>query len=89
MWKLSQDVIWEKQNGTGFTTDRFRRVHDHCLHWYRGPWADVYHATPRLPTTYRDRGNKRPERRENDRFDHTGAIGEAIYTDDRLDLHVQ
>jgi site-specific DNA-methyltransferase (adenine-specific) len=46
-WKLSQDVVWEKHNGPGFTADRFRRVHEHALHWYRGDWADVYHDTPR------------------------------------------
>lgn len=25
-WKLSQDIIWEKNNGTGMATDRFRRT---------------------------------------------------------------
>ena len=50
-WKLSQDVIWEKHNGSGSITDRFRRVHEHALHWYRGPWAGVHHETPRVPAT--------------------------------------
>lgn len=49
-WRLSQDVVWEKQNGPSFTTDRFRRVHEHALHWYRGPWEQVHHDTPRVET---------------------------------------
>lgn len=35
--------MWEKQNGTGFHADRFRRVHEHAVLFYRGAWADVYH----------------------------------------------
>lgn len=44
-FKYSQDIVWEKQNGTGFHTDRFRRVHEHAVLFYRGAWADVYHDT--------------------------------------------
>ncbi|MFD0902365.1 DNA-methyltransferase [Actinomadura sediminis] len=46
-WKLSQDVIWEKHAGSGFTADRFMRVHEFALHWYRGDWRGVHHDTPR------------------------------------------
>jgi len=42
-YRYSQDVVWEKQNGTGFNNDRFRRVHEHAVLFYRGPWAEVYH----------------------------------------------
>ncbi len=42
-FRYSQDVVWEKQNGTGFHNDRFRRVHEHAVMFYRGSWADVYH----------------------------------------------
>lgn len=45
-WKLSQDVVWEKHAGTGFAADRFKRIHEHALHWYRGQWADIHHETP-------------------------------------------
>lgn len=43
-WKLAQDVIWEKQNGSGFHTDRFRRVHEQVCHFYRANtlWSNVY-----------------------------------------------
>lgn len=44
-FKYSQDIVWEKQNGTGFHADRFRRVHEHAVLFYRGAWADVYHET--------------------------------------------
>lgn len=46
-FRYSQDVVWEKQNGTGFHADRFRRVHEHAVMFYRGAWADVYHKTQR------------------------------------------
>lgn len=43
-FRYSQDIVWEKQNGTGFHNDRFRRVHEHAVLFYRGKWCDVYHA---------------------------------------------
>lgn len=55
-WKLAQDIVWEKQNGSGFHNDRFKRVHEHAVHFYRAAdkWADVFNevqktmdATPR------------------------------------------
>jgi site-specific DNA-methyltransferase (adenine-specific) len=42
-WKFSQDVVWEKHNGSGFQADRFKRVHEHALHFYTGEWAKTYH----------------------------------------------
>jgi len=45
-WTFSQDIVWEKHNGSGFHADRFRRVHEHAVHWYAGRWADVYHQVP-------------------------------------------
>jgi site-specific DNA-methyltransferase (adenine-specific) len=50
-WRLSQDIVWEKNNGSGATVDRFRRVHEHALHWYRGPWSSAHHDTPRVAAT--------------------------------------
>jgi site-specific DNA-methyltransferase (adenine-specific) len=63
-WKLSQDVVgrdeddepilgdvhvvWEKHNGSSRAADRFRRVHEHALHWYRGKWGDVHHEAQRI-----------------------------------------
>jgi site-specific DNA-methyltransferase (adenine-specific) len=47
-WKLSQDIVGEKHEGSGFATDRLRRVHEHALHWYRGAWGEIHHETPRI-----------------------------------------
>jgi site-specific DNA-methyltransferase (adenine-specific) len=76
-WKLSQDVVWEKHNGSGFATDRFKRVHEHALHWYRGDWQSVCHETPRVVST--GRKVSVPSRGQTP---HTGAIGSAAYIDD-------
>ena len=45
-WKFAQDVVWEKHNGSGFHADRFKRVHENALQFYRAdaPWAGVYKA---------------------------------------------
>ncbi|AMM23183.1 DNA-methyltransferase [Variovorax sp. PAMC 28711] len=42
-FKYAQDIVWEKQNGTGFHADRFRRVHEHAIQFYRGAWGEVFH----------------------------------------------
>ena len=77
-WRLSQDVIWEKHNGSGFATDRFRRVHETATHWYRGNWRDLHHQVPRdaaegprVGTVY-----ARPQPT------HTGAIASRGWSDD-------
>ena len=41
-WRYSQDVVWEKQNGSGFDAERFRRVHEHAVMFYRGLWGEVF-----------------------------------------------
>jgi site-specific DNA-methyltransferase (adenine-specific) len=49
-WRMSQDVVWEKNNGSGFASgDRFVRVHELALHFYRGEWGSVHHVAPRRP----------------------------------------
>lgn len=56
-WKLSQDVVWEK-NTTGMNPgDRFSRCHEHALHWYRGDWSGVRHDPPRVPAVKRRAGD--------------------------------
>jgi site-specific DNA-methyltransferase (adenine-specific) len=76
-WKLSQDVVWEKANGSGFARDRFRRVHEIATHWYRGDWRDIHHDTPR--TAYS--GPDKSARGRESRTPHTGAIGPYTYVD--------
>lgn len=45
-WSLSQDLVWEKQNGSSFHADRFRRVHESVCHFYRGSWGDLPKYVP-------------------------------------------
>ena len=76
-WRLSQDVVWEKHNGTGFAADRLKRVHEHSLHFYRGAWATVHHDAPRVAVEHRTKGNAgrgQPEQ--------TGEIRSATWSDD-------
>jgi site-specific DNA-methyltransferase (adenine-specific) len=72
-WKLSQDIVWEKHNGSGFHSDRFKRVHEHATHWYQGDWAGIRHETP---TT--DDARARVVRRKA-RPAHTGHIDASSY----------
>lgn len=69
-WKLSQDVVWEKHNGSGFAADRFKRVHEFALHWYRGDWSTIHHETP----VTHDATARVVKRRG--RTEHTGKIGD-------------
>lgn len=72
-WKLSQDVIWEKHNGSGFADDRFKRVHEQVSHWFRGRWDGIYHKAPTTPDAIRH------QMRRKARPTHTGDIGAASY----------
>lgn len=73
-WRLSQDIVWEKQNGSGFHADRFKRVHEHAVHWYRGDWAAVHHEPVFTPDA-----TARVTRRKT-RPTHMGRIEESAYT---------
>jgi site-specific DNA-methyltransferase (adenine-specific) len=72
-WQLSQDIVWEKHNGSGFHADRFKRVHEHALHWYRGAWGDVYKDPQTTPDA-----TARAVRRKS-RPTHTGNIEASSY----------
>lgn len=72
-FRYSQDVVWHKQNGTGFHADRFRRVHEHAVMFYRGAWRDAHHETQ-----YTDDATARTIRRKT-RPTHTGHIEAAHY----------
>lgn len=77
-WRLSQDVVWEKQAGTGFAADRLRRVHELALHWYRGDWSGVHHAAPREAYHGINKGSLKGRAA----IEHTGQIGSHEWTDD-------
>ena len=83
-WKLSQDVVWRKNRGSIFATDRFSRVHEHALHWYRGAWGDVTHETPRVPAQHGYKGTVV----YSGQAPHAGTIGTGYaYVDDGMRLH--
>ncbi|MEV0608100.1 site-specific DNA-methyltransferase [Polymorphospora rubra] len=73
-WQMSQDIVWEKHNGSGFHADRFRRVHEHALHWYRGPWAGIHHQAPTTADA-----TARTVRRKT-RPPHMGETKDSAYT---------
>ncbi len=73
-WKLAQDIVWEKHNGSCSFADRFRRVHENAVQFYRGEWADVY----KNPVTTPD-ATARTVRRKN-RPTHWSKIAEGNYT---------
>lgn len=45
-WKLAQEIVWEKHNGSSFSRDRFRRVHEYAVHFYQGKWRDLFNDVP-------------------------------------------
>lgn len=73
-WRYGQDVVWEKHNGSGFAADRFKRVHEIAVHWYRGAWGDLYAVAP-VESGHR---RVRAVRRENG-TPHTGEVGSSAY----------
>lgn len=78
-WLLSQDVVWEKPVGTSLVTDRFRRVHEFALHWYRGRWDAVHHNPPKDTWHGPDRGSRFGG---SSKGPHLGEHGSRGYIDD-------
>lgn len=72
-WQYAQELVWEKHNGSGFHADRFKRVHELAVHFYRGPWGEQRRE---VPTTNDARA--RTVRRKA-RPAHTGHIEQASY----------
>jgi site-specific DNA-methyltransferase (adenine-specific) len=68
MLRMSQDLVWEKHNGSSFHADRFKRVHESIAHFYSGTWADIYKHVPTTPDA-----TKRQTRRKR-RPNHMGHI---------------
>lgn len=73
-WRMSQDIVWEKHNGSGFHADRFKRVHEQAVHFYPSyaPWEGVYHS----PVMVNEAVKKTVRNRT--AFPHTGAIGSRV-----------
>lgn len=75
-FRYAQDIVWEKHNGSGFHADRFKRVHEHAVQFYRtdAAWSDVYNEVQTTPdaTARTVRRKRRPP--------HTGHIEAGSYT---------
>lgn len=72
-WNYAQEIVWEKHNGTNPQNDRFRRVHELAVHFYRGEWSGI-HKQPVMTndaTARTVRRKKRPPQ--------WGDIGAASY----------
>lgn len=76
-WRLVQDLVWEKQNGSGFDAERFRRVHEQIAHFRKAAsrWAQV-HRSPQFTMD----AKKRSVRAKATRVPHTGEIGPHVYS---------
>jgi site-specific DNA-methyltransferase (adenine-specific) len=72
-FKYAQDIVWQKQNGSGFHADRFRRVHEHAVQFYRGAWGDVF-KEPQFTNDARAKTVRRKTRPT-----HTGHIDAGHY----------
>lgn len=71
----AQEIVWEKQNGSIFHADRFRRVHELLVHFYPATtrWRNIYNAVAKT-----DDARGRVVRRKKRPF-HSGNIGSAVY----------
>lgn len=79
-WKFAQELIWEKQNGSGFAVERFNRVHEIATHWYRGEWAKSYHEMPRTKRV----GSAVKNVRKRGSTPHRSILGPGRYHDDGM-----
>ena len=73
--RYAQEIVWEKQNGTSFHPDRFKRVQELVAQFYRTdvPWNAVYNDVQTTPdaTARTVRRKQRPP--------HTGHIDAGHY----------
>lgn len=74
-WRYAQDIVWEKHNGSSFHADRFKRVHEHVVQFYRDgdKWANIYNEVQKTndATARAVRRKRRPP--------HTGHIEASSY----------
>ena len=72
---IAQEIVWEKQNGSSFHADRFKRVHELAVQFYptETPWRDIYNDVQTTPdaTARTARRKQRPP--------HTGRIDAGHY----------
>lgn len=73
--RYAQEIVWEKQNGSSFHADRFKRVHELAAQFYRTDvaWSAIYNDVQTTPdaTARTVRRKRRPP--------HTGHIDAGHY----------
>ena len=73
--RIAQEIVWEKQNGSSFHADRFKRVHELAVQFYPAgtAWRDIYNDVQTTPdaTARTVRRKQRPP--------HTGQIDAGHY----------
>lgn len=81
-FRYAQDIVWEKPNGSRPSKDRFNRVHEHAVQFYRADssWRSIYNDVQRTPRT----GGDKSVKAQADRVAHTGSFGASEYKDDGL-----
>ncbi len=73
--RIAQEIVWEKQNGSSFHADRFKRVHELAVQFYPAEtaWRDIYNDVQTTPdATARTVRRKQPP-------PHTGQIDAGHY----------
>lgn len=75
-FRVVQDIVWEKHNGSNFLADRFRRVHEHAVQFRRkdAPWAQIYNDPQKTLDAI-----ARTVTRNKSRPPHLGAHGASTY----------
>lgn len=88
-WSYGQEVVWEKHNGSGFATDRFKRVHEFATQWYRGRW-DSLTLHPQLIAEASQRHHRRHREAETPHLGDRGQVepGRAATHEQKLQRSV-
>lgn len=73
---VAQDIVWEKHNGSAFHADRFKRVHEHAVQFYRNgdAWGAVYNEVQKTADA-----TARAVRRKQLPKHHLGERGPSAY----------
>ena len=85
-WRLAQDCVWEKHNGSKPVADRFLPVHEQVAHFYpeSAKWTEIYRDPQRVPApparAHRKGGSA--HRRAEGSPAQTGAFGASTWVDD-------
>lgn len=75
-FRVAQEIVWEKHNGSGFHADRFKRVHELAVHFIRtdSNWSSIFNDVQTTPDAV-----QRSVRRKKGGPAHMGNIDAAAY----------